>query len=249
MRRKLKYFFTDDKIKVEAISREQMIEVDRIAMEETGPNLWQMMENAGRNLSQLTIQLAGTGWRDKEIVVLSGKGNNGGGGICAARHLANHGANVKLVLADENNLGDVPAFQKKNYQNAGGKTFSFDEAANLKPDIILDAIIGYNLSGAPGGIMADMIKWANLTDAKIISLDIPSGIDSNTGETQGVYINAFATMTLALPKTGLLYDKNGLLYLADIGIPNKVYSKIGINYTSPFSTGYIVNLTVKNFAF
>lgn len=52
-------------------------------------------------------------------------------------------------------------------------------------------------------------------------------------------------MTLALPKTGLLYGKTGLLYLADIGIPNKVYSKIGVNYLSPFRQNYIVNLTAK----
>lgn len=228
---------------MKAISREQMIEVDRIAMEETGPNLWQMMENAGRNLAQLTINLFGDDLDKKEILALAGKGNNGGGVICAARHLVNHGINIKLVLADENKLGEVPQFQKNIFDNSGGLTLSIDDYCSVKPDIILDGIIGYNLSGAPYGNLLDLIKWSNSSSAKIISLDIPSGVDSNTGEAPGEYINAFATLTLALPKHGLFNDKTGILYLGDIGIPKETYNKIGIDYTSPFGKDYIVKLT------
>jgi len=67
----------------------KMREVDRVAMDETGPNLFQMMENAGRNLAELAFEKIGEGWRNAKIVVLAGTGGNGGGGICAARHLAN----------------------------------------------------------------------------------------------------------------------------------------------------------------
>lgn len=82
-------FFTDSGIAVPAITADQMREVDRIAIEETGPNLYQMMENAGRNLAALAIDLLGSGWTKASVVVLAGKGGNGGGGICATRHLAN----------------------------------------------------------------------------------------------------------------------------------------------------------------
>lgn len=239
----MRYFIAESGVRVPAISREKMIEVDRIAMEGFGPNLLQMMENAGRNLAELTIRLAGNEWENKEIVVLAGKGNNGGGGICAGRHLLIHGAKVKLVLGDENNLGEVPAFQKNIYEAAGGKTYRPREMIELKPGIILDSIIGYNLKGAPIGISLDMINWANSTSAKIISLDIPSGVDSNTGETPGEFINAYATLTLALPKLGLVPGKTGKLFLADIGIPKKVYDKIGIDYISPFRSNYIVEIT------
>lgn len=232
--------------KLTFLTREQMIEVDRIAIEETGPNLWQMMENAGRNLAELTIQLAGDDWKKKEIAVLAGRGNNGGGGICAARHLVNHGANVKLILADENNLGEVPNYQKLIYENAGGNIILFNDAVNLQPDFIIDAIIGYNLKGAPTGILIEMIKWADSTNAKIISLDIPSGVDSNTGETPGEYINAFATLTLALPKQGLVSGKTGRLFLGDIGIPKGAYYKLGIEYIPPFGEDYIVELNLKH---
>ena len=235
-------FVAGNSIKVHALTKEQMIEVDRIAMEETGPNLWQMMENAGRNLSELTIKHLGKDWKEKEIVVLAGKGNNGGGGICAARHLLNHGANVKLILADKEILGEVPKFQKKIFESAGGKSFILKELTNFETDIIIDAIIGYNLNGKPRGILKEMIKWANSKTAKIISLDIPSGFDSNTGETPGEFINAFATLTLALPKIGLMNNRIGKLFLCDIGIPKSVYSKINIDYINPFDSEFIIEL-------
>ena len=77
-------FVTERGIVVPAVDSAQMREVDRIAVEETGPNLFQMMENAGRNLALLAIQLLGEGWERAKVLVLAGSGGNGGGGICAA---------------------------------------------------------------------------------------------------------------------------------------------------------------------
>ena len=74
-------FITKDGLTVPAITREQMIEVDRIAVEETSPNLFQMMENAGRNLALQTIDLLGKNWQKAQIIILAGTGGNGGGGI------------------------------------------------------------------------------------------------------------------------------------------------------------------------
>ncbi len=113
-------FVTDRGIAVPAVTTDQMREVDRIAIEETGPNLFQMMENAGRNLARHAIDVLGSGWERARIVVLSGTGGNGGGGICAARHLANRRAHVTLVLLAPDSLGEVPRFQRKVFQAAGG---------------------------------------------------------------------------------------------------------------------------------
>jgi NAD(P)H-hydrate epimerase len=74
-------FFTHAGIEVPAVTADQMREVDRIAMEETGPNLFQMMENAGRNLALLAIEVLGRGWEKARIITLAGGGGNGGGGI------------------------------------------------------------------------------------------------------------------------------------------------------------------------
>src|SRR5258708_38346465 len=99
-RQRLTTFVADNGVEIPAINAEQMRQVDRIAMEETGPNLLQMMENAGRNLASLSMQLLGGGYKDAVVVVLAGPGGNGGGGICAARHLSNHGVDVALCLSD-----------------------------------------------------------------------------------------------------------------------------------------------------
>jgi len=77
--------FTASGMEVPAVTAEQMREVDRIAMQETGPNLFQMMENAGRNLAALSMELLGNGWQQASYLVLAGSGGNGGGGICAGR--------------------------------------------------------------------------------------------------------------------------------------------------------------------
>ena len=91
-----------------------------------------------------------------------------------------------------------------------------DRLRNHEPvDLIIDALIGYSLQAAPRGAALSLIQWANATDAPILSLDTPSGVDSTTGATPGEAIHPAWTMTLALPKTGLLPDKTGTLILAD----------------------------------
>jgi NAD(P)H-hydrate epimerase len=102
-------FGTEAGIFVPTVTTERMREVDRIAIEETGPNLYQMMENAGRNLALLAIELLGPNWSAAKVSVLAGNGGNGGGGICAARHLANQGCAVYLCLSDPNGSLSVSA--------------------------------------------------------------------------------------------------------------------------------------------
>jgi NAD(P)H-hydrate epimerase len=233
-------FRTEKGIVVPAVTAEQMREIDRIAIEETGPNLFQMMENAGRSLATLTIDLLGTDWREAKIIVLAGTGGNGGGGICAARHLSNHRANVTLVLADPAALGEVPRWQQAIYQNTDGRIA--DDPERLQPDLVIDALIGYGLRSAPRGRFAELIRWANASGQQILALDVPSGIDATTGETPGEVTHAAWTLTLALPKTGLLPERTGALYLADIGIPERTYRRANIDYASPFGASYVIPL-------
>src|SRR5262249_61727422 len=90
---------TDAGIEIPVVTTEQMREIDRVAVDETGPNLFQMMENAGRNLALQVMEILGAAWNRAGIIVLGGSGGNGGGGICAARHRGNRGAKVMLCLA------------------------------------------------------------------------------------------------------------------------------------------------------
>ena len=178
-------------------------------------------------------------------MVLAGTGGNGGGGICAARHLANRGARISLCLSNPEGLADVPKFQRKIYQNAGGREVASQNLKNENVDLIIDALIGYSLKGAPRGSTLELIRWANGTNQPILSLDVPSGLDATTGETAGEFIRASWTMTLALPKTGLIQGKTGELFLADIGIPQGTFQRVGLKYEAPFGDRYYVQLKIK----
>lgn len=227
-------FFTDTGIVVPAVTAEQMREVDRIAVEETGPNLYQMMENAGRDLALLAIQFLGRNWRTAEVVVLAGSGGNGGGGICAARHLANYSCKVRLCLADPTRLRNVTAVQRKIFQLTCGREIEAAALSARPVDLVVDALIGYGLRNATMRSTADLIRWANDAQFSILSLDVPSGVDATTGQARGECIRPRWTMTLALPKTGLWPEQTGELFLADIGIPEGVYRRLGLSYTAPF---------------
>lgn len=220
-------FVTDRGVPVPAVTTDEMREVDRIAIEETGPNLFQMMENAGRNLAATAIQMIGGAWRDAEIVVLAGTGGNGGGGIAAARHLANRGGRVSVAVTEAERLTPVPAAQLEIAGHAGVLVIREAGPSVRSADLLIDAVIGYSLRSAPHGVAAEMIADANTAAAPVLALDVPSGVDATTGQAPGVAVEAEATMTLALPKSGLVASQVGDLLLADIGIPAEVYRRLG----------------------
>ena len=235
-------FVTDSGIEVPIVTTEQMREIDRIAVDETGPNLFQMMENAGRNLALQAMELLGAKWNRASMIVLAGGGGNGGGGICAARHLANRGLDVTLCLSEPHRLRSVVEFQRKIFSSTQGREISLVDLSRQTPDFIVDALIGYGLASAPTGLTAELIQWANHSGAPILSLDVPSGIDSTTGHTPGDFIVAQCTMTLALPKSGLAPDKAGDLVLADIGVPRMTFERAGVPHASPFDNRFRVPL-------
>ena len=243
-------YITDNGIEVPAVTREQMIEVDRVAVEDTGPHLLQMMENAGRNLAEQVLSSLGDTWREANIVVLAGGGGNGGGGICGARHLANRGARVRLCLATPDRLGGTADWQRHIFESSSGQEVDIDTllSSDEPVELILDALIGYSLLGAPRGSVLRLIQWANGTATPVLSLDIPSGVDATTGAAPGEHIEARWTLTLALPKTGLLPDRTGDLILADIGIPPAAYGweTLSLDYIPPFGNRFLVPLTVTS---
>lgn len=236
------HFLTAEGTEVPAITAGQMRELDRIATEETGPNLFQMMENAGRSAAKLVIELLGKNWDKGKVLVLAGSGGNGGGGICAARHLANHGVDVSLCLSQPSHLKEVTSWQQRIFRSSSGREVQKEELANCAPNLILDALIGYGLDLPPQGGVVGLIRWANKSGAPILSLDIPSGVHATTGRTAGVFIKAQWTLSLALPKTGLLSGEAGRLFLADLGIPEGTYLRMGLGYKPPFGRHFWIPL-------
>lgn len=227
------------------ISTQQMIEVDRLMMEDYGIQLIQMMENAGRNLAELSRRMLGGDVGTKRITVLCGAGNNGGGGMVAARHLHIWGAEVLLkVFGVTDQLKNIPAHQLHILQRMG---ITDRETIDLgASDLILDAMIGYGLNGDPRGTIADWIKRANESGRPVLALDTPSGLNTTTGIPGNPCIRASATMTLALPKTGLIAPEAfayvGRLYLADISVPPQLYTKLGIEIPTLFNQDTVIEI-------
>lgn len=230
----------------------QMIEVDRLMAEEFHISLLQMMENAGRNLALLAKRLLDDDVVDRPVVVLAGRGNNGGGGLVAARHLLNWGAWVQVLLTHPvDAFSSVPAQQLRILEAMGLPIAWAEEGWELPPaDLVIDALIGYGLQGDPQGSAANLIRLANSSVAPILSLDAPSGLDTTDGVLYTPHVNATATMTLALPKIGLVQPQVqravGQLYLADIGVPAALYEHLGITIPPLFAVDTILALGVEN---
>ncbi len=224
-------FFTEEGRKIPAVTAPQMREVDRIAAEETGPNLWQMMENAGRSVADFLLNQAAD--LEAGVLILAGPGGNGGGGLCAARHLANRGLPVRVLRAGGGEVREVPAWQWHVAKAAGAQEVAFDRLQGRRFGAVVDALLGYGLQGAPSGLYAEAIRWANGCGAPVLSLDVPSGMGATTGETPGEHVRPDWVVTLALPKTGLLFLEAGAVFLADLGIPLRTFQKAGIPLEQP----------------
>ena len=233
---------------VPSVTAAQMREVDRIAVEDFGISILQMMENAGRALAELTrIQLSSLIRR--RVVVLAGRGGNGGGGMAAARRLAIWGAEVQVVLAHPDvALAEAPARQLTSLRAMGVPVHSPGELVSLLPgaDVLLDALLGYSLDGSPRDLEAGLIRTANARGVPIISLDLPSGLDPDRGVQHDPTIRATRTLTLALPKTGLLRPEAatavGELWLADISVPARAYEGFGLALGPLFAESDLIRI-------
>ena len=202
------------------ISEADMIEVDRAMIEDLHIELLQMMENAGRHLARLVLESASP----KTVTVAAGSGGNGGGGLVAARHLANSGVEVVVAATrPKNEMTPVAAHQRDILERMGVEFV--DELR--KADVVIDALIGYSLKGAPRGVTADLVE-ATAGAAVVVALDTPSGLNVSSGAVPGRAVRADATMTLALPKAGMrTSDLVGELYLADISVPPSITDRFG----------------------
>lgn len=210
----------------------------------------QMMENGGRALAELTRRLLDGDVMDRPITLLAGCKGCGGIGLVAARHLHNWGAWLQVVTthpADQ--YAGLPAFHLAALQAAEVATTWADDGWELPPsDLIIDALIGTGLVDSPQGTARDLILLANSSQAPVLSVDLPTGVDPDTGELASPHISAEATLSIGLPKRGLQMEKTqalcGTLYLADIGIPSAAYEKAKIEVPSLFGQDTIVQIAI-----
>jgi hydroxyethylthiazole kinase-like uncharacterized protein yjeF len=209
------------------LTAEEMAEADRISIEDFGMSVLSLMGNAGLGVATLARKMLGGAASGRRVCCLVGKGNNGGDGLVAVRHLHNWGAQVNVVLGGERkDLRDVPGKQlaiveKMNVEiNEAGAAFKGAE-------LLVDALLGYGSKGNPRDTVASLIRRANASGIPTLAVDIPSGLDATTGEPGDPCIVAKSTVTLGLPKTGFLNPRArayvGELFVADISMPREVY--------------------------
>jgi ADP-dependent NAD(P)H-hydrate dehydratase / NAD(P)H-hydrate epimerase len=221
---------------MKACTAEQMREIDRRAVSEYGMPSLLLMENAGRAVAQRLLMLleepaCRRGIEGREIVVLCGKGNNGGDGFVAARHLHNRGFSVTCRLAGD--PSDVKGDARVNLDLARRlgipvRPFKEDVPGDLAGELdaarwVVDALLGTGFQGEPRGTVAAMIRAANLAARPTLAVDVPSGMDADTGHVSAVHVRATETITFGLPKLGLLSYPGraaaGSLTVADICLP------------------------------
>lgn len=209
------------------VTAAQMREMDRKTIEEYGLPGVVLMENAGRAVADAAWDmLPDDGGR---VLILAGKGNNGGDGFVAARHLSGRGVEVAVLLLCKASELQGDAAVNCNYAQKIGLTVAEEPddetlvGAIELADVIVDAILGTGLSGDVHGRPREVIEMLEYAVAPIVAVDTPSGLDSDTGDILGAAVEAHVTVTFALAKTGLVQYPGkahvGELRVVDIGIP------------------------------
>ena len=204
-----------------------MRELDRITIEEVGIPGTVLMEVAGRGCAEAVEELLGEAGR---VAVVCGKGNNGGDGFVAARHLRHAGCQVDVFLiADEKMLSGDAKLNKEILDKLMHPVKSLPDEAKVKKldlsgyDVILDAVFGTGLSSDVRGPLGLAIERINDSKVPVVAVDIPSGISSDSGQVMGTAVRAAATVTFGYPKIGhVTYPgaaHTGDITIVDIGIP------------------------------
>lgn len=227
------------------VTADEMKAMDEATIQRYRIDVLSLMENAGVATAVLAKRMLGGSVHGKRIACLTGKGNNGGDGLVASRHLFDWGAEVAVILSSgREELGGAGARQFEFADAAGIPVFGV-EADLTGYDLLLDALLGYSSKGAPREPIAGLIRRANDSEVPILAIDIPSGLDPTTGTPNDPCVVATATLTLALPKTGFLNPESrrfvGDLYLGDVSTPVQVYRDF-CQTTLPFEEGQIVKI-------
>jgi len=219
------------------LSRHQVRELDRQALETYGVPGTVLMENAGRGATEV---LAGLGVKGK-VVLCCGKGNNGGDGFVMARHLDNRRAPVHILLFARPE--ELSADAAINYQIAARSGLPISiysgEALDLlqvnrhleEADWIVDALYGTGLQGPVRGPLDQVIEAINRAGKKVLAVDVPSGLDCDTGQPMGATIRADHTVTFVDTKTGFAQPEAaawlGEVHVGDIGAPRRLVESFG----------------------
>jgi ADP-dependent NAD(P)H-hydrate dehydratase / NAD(P)H-hydrate epimerase len=192
--------------------------VDRWAIEERGVASLDLMERAATRVAEVAADLAPAG----RIVVVAGKGNNGGDGLVAARQLRDAGREVDVVAAAD--LSESEGDARANLDRLPGPgPRAWDPALLDGAALVIDAVFGTGFSGAPREPVASLLAALAVSDVPVLAVDVPSGVDGSTGAVAGAAVRARDTVTFHAAKAGLWIapgkEHAGRVHVVDIGIP------------------------------
>ncbi|RMF58084.1 MAG: NAD(P)H-hydrate epimerase, partial [Calditrichaeota bacterium] len=218
------------------VTAEEMAQLDRFTIESVGIPGLVLMENAGRAVVSVARKMLGD-VHGKHVLLFCGKGNNGGDGFVVARWLHQLGARVTVLASWEHEKlsGDV----RKNAEilnNLGVVALPWAEWEHKERaegvDLVVDALLGTGVRGALKPDLSVLVEKINAIGAPILAIDLPTGVETDTGRVEGACIRADATVTMACLKRGLLFSPGrehaGRVHVADIGIPVSAAEKFGV---------------------
>ena len=237
---------------VPSVTAAQMAEIDRITTDDLHIPVDVLMENASRPIAAAARAFLGGSVAGRRVIGLVGTGNNGGDAAGALRHLLNWGARVTVECTGTlDRMRDTTQRQLMRILASTAEIAIVHDASregfrDLEADLLIDGFLGYSAHGAPREPIAALIAAVNASQIPILAVDLPSGIDPDTSAVPGAAIRAAATVTLALPKRGLLapesHEQVGELLLADIAIPHAAFERIGVNTWRLFEQGDLVRV-------
>lgn len=217
------------------LNREKTRDIDRRAVSDYGMSSLVLMENAGRGVADVLWQLGAKG----PIVVCCGKGNNGGDGFVLARHLDLRGMEVRVLLwAEPQELTGDAAVNFSILERSGVPIHVFGSqhdagrlAAHLQgAEWIVDALLGTGARGEPRPPLAEVIEQLNANLAPKLAIDLPSGLDCDTGAAASATIRANHTCTFVALKPGFLVHGaaayTGEVRVLDIGAPRRLLEEV-----------------------
>ena len=219
---------------VKLVSAAEMAAIDRRSIEEGGISATELMERAGRGVYEI-IQEEWEGLEGLDLVVVCGKGNNGGDGFVVARLLHQARVTQRIFLAAEKGeVGRDAAHHLELLESAGAQIERLRDPEDVKgfevalkaSDLVVDALLGTGIRGAPRPEMERIIDLIGECGSPVVAVDLPSGLDADTGQIHGACVNATLTVTFGVPKIGQMFfpgrSRCGVLRLVDIGFPAEV---------------------------
>lgn len=216
--------------------------IDTAAEQDAGVDSTQLMEVAGFQVAR-TAALILDGVRGKRVVVAAGGGNNGGDALVAARFLLQRGADVRVWMRASQRLTPLAARHRVTVERLGIRVHDAGPDTLPAGDLVVDGLLGTGTQLPLRADVAGLIRTINLAGIPALAVDVPSGLDADTGTGGDDCIQARWTVTLGLPKPALRASPaTGRLFLADIGLPISLFGPLAKAVAQVYAAGDLLEL-------